>query len=48
VRKKLIANLDPWIASASVSLIAFFASGIIQDKVRVIVVTFRATVSRRR
>jgi len=32
VRKKLIANLDPWIASASVSLIASFASGIIQDK----------------
>ncbi len=32
VRKKLIENLDPWIASASVSLIASFASGIIQDK----------------
>jgi transposase len=32
VRKKLIANLDPWIASASASLIASFASGIIQDK----------------
>jgi transposase len=32
VRKKLIANLDPRIASASVSLIASFPSGIIQDK----------------
>ena len=34
-RKKLIANLDPWIASASVSLIASFASGIIRDKAAV-------------
>ena len=31
VRKKLITNLHPWIASASMSLIASFASGIIQD-----------------
>lgn len=35
VRKKLIANLDPRIASASVSLIASFASGIIRDKASV-------------
>ena len=35
VRKKLIANLDPWIASASVSLIASFASGITRDKAAV-------------
>jgi transposase len=34
VRKKLIANLDPWIASASVSLIASFARGI-RDKAAV-------------
>ena len=32
VRQKLIADLDPWIANASVSLIASFASGIIKDK----------------
>ena len=35
VRKKLIANLDPWIATASVSLIASFASGITRDKAAV-------------
>jgi len=33
VRKKLIENLDPWIASASVSLIASFASGIIRGNI---------------
>jgi transposase len=32
MRQKLIAELDPWIASASVSLIASFASGITKDK----------------
>ena len=32
LRQKLIVNLDPWIASASASLIASFASGIIKDK----------------
>ena len=32
VRKKLVADLDPWIATASSSLIASFASGIIRDK----------------
>ena len=34
-RKKLIADLDPWIATASASLIASFASGIIRDKAAV-------------
>ncbi|MGH7603951.1 MAG: ISL3 family transposase [Gemmatimonadaceae bacterium] len=32
LRQKLIADLDPWIASASASLIASFASGITKDK----------------
>jgi transposase len=32
LRQKLVADLDPWIASASVSLIASFASGITKDK----------------
>ena len=32
VRHKLIADLDPWIVNASVSLIASFARGIIKDK----------------
>lgn len=35
VRKKLFADLDPWIATASLSLIASFASGIIRDKAAV-------------
>jgi hypothetical protein len=35
VRKKLVADLDPWIATASLSLIASFASGIISDKAAV-------------
>lgn len=35
VRKKLVADLDPWIATASSSLIASFASGIIRDKAAV-------------
>ena len=35
VRKKLVADLDPWIATASLSLIASFASGIIRDKAAV-------------
>ncbi len=34
LRQKLVADLDPWIASASASLIASFASGIIKDKMR--------------
>jgi transposase len=32
LRQKLIADLDPWIASASESLIASFANGITKDK----------------
>ncbi|HEU4804564.1 MAG TPA: hypothetical protein VFS91_01945, partial [Nitrobacter sp.] len=32
VRKKLVADLDPWIATASLSLIGSFASGIIRDR----------------
>lgn len=32
LRQKLVAHLDPWIASASVSLIGSFANGIIKDK----------------
>jgi hypothetical protein len=32
MRQKLIADLDPWIVSASVSLISSFASGITKDK----------------
>jgi transposase len=32
LRQKLDADLDPWVASASVSLIASFASGITKDK----------------
>jgi transposase len=32
LRQKLIADLDPWIACASVSLIASFAGGITRDK----------------
>jgi transposase len=32
LRQKVDADLDPWIASASVSLIASFASGITKDK----------------
>ncbi|WP_353558826.1 MULTISPECIES: transposase [Bradyrhizobium] len=35
VRKKLFADLDPWIATASLSLIASFANGIIRDKAAV-------------
>ena len=35
VRKKLVADLDPWIATARASLIASFASGIIKDKAAV-------------
>ena len=35
VRKKLVVDLDPWIATASLSLIASFASGIIRDKAAV-------------
>ena len=35
VRKKLVSDLDPWIATASLSLIASFASGIIRDKAAV-------------
>ncbi|EAQ34229.1 hypothetical protein NB311A_09626 [Nitrobacter sp. Nb-311A] len=35
VRKKLVADLDPWIATASLSLIGSFASGIIRDKAAV-------------
>jgi transposase len=32
LRHKLVADLDPWIASASVSLLASFANGIVKDK----------------
>ena len=32
---RYIADLDPWIANASLSLIATFASGIIRDKAAV-------------
>jgi transposase len=32
LRQKLIADLDPWIVSASVSLIVSFARGITKDK----------------
>lgn len=39
VRKKLVADLDPWIATASLSLIASFASGIIRDKAAVRAIT---------
>ena len=35
VRKKLVADLDPWIATASLSLIGSFASDIIRDKAAV-------------
>ena len=35
VRKKFVADLDPWIRHASLSLIASFASGIIRDKAAV-------------
>lgn len=35
VRKKLVADLDPWITTASLSLIGSFASGIIRDKAAV-------------
>jgi transposase len=35
VCKKLSAELDPWIATASTSLIASFANGIIRDKAAV-------------
>ena len=35
MRKKLVADLDPWIATASLSLIGSFASGIIRDKAAV-------------
>lgn len=35
VRKKLVADLDPWIATASLSLIASFASGVLRDKAAV-------------
>ena len=35
VRKKLVADLDPWLATASLSLIASFANGIIRDKAAV-------------
>jgi len=35
VRKKFVADIDPWIAAASVSPIASFASGISRDKVAV-------------
>ena len=34
-RKKLVADLDLWIAIASLSLIASFASGVIRDKAAV-------------
>jgi transposase len=36
VRTKLIANLDSWIATASLSLIASFASGIVRDRAAVL------------
>ncbi len=39
VRKKLVADLDPWIATASAGLIASFASGIIKDKAAVCAAT---------
>jgi transposase len=35
VREKLVADLDPWIATASAGLIASFARGIIKDKAAV-------------
>ena len=35
VRKKFLADLDPWIAATSTGLIASFASGIIKDKAAV-------------
>ena len=35
VRQKLVAELEPWIATAAASLIASFASGILKDKAAV-------------
>jgi transposase len=35
IRKTVAADLDPWIADASVSLIASLATGIIRDKAAV-------------
>jgi transposase len=35
VRQKVVAELEPWIATAGASLIASFASGILQDKAAV-------------
>lgn len=35
VRQKIVAELEPWIATAGASLIASFASGIIKDKAAV-------------
>lgn len=35
VRQKVVAELEPWIASAGVSLVASFASGILKDKAAV-------------
>jgi transposase len=35
VRQKVVADLEPWIATAGASLIASFASGILKDKAAV-------------
>jgi transposase len=35
IRKKIEADLEPWIADASASLIVSFASGIIRDRMAV-------------
>lgn len=35
VRQKIVAELEPWIATADASLIASFVSGIIKDKAAV-------------
>ena len=35
VRNKLVTDVDPWIATASGSLIASFARGVIKDKAAV-------------
>ena len=36
IRKKIVADLEPWLARASSSLIASFASGIAKDRTAVV------------
>jgi transposase len=37
IRKKIVADLEPWLARASSSLIASFANGVVKDRAAVVV-----------